>query len=62
MDRDQMVTAVTQAEKNLFVAEFVKKLDIMLLRLEDLQESVEELTEKINDAMTDRYGTGYSSN
>ena len=51
---------MTKAEKSLLSAEVAVKLDYILRKLEDQQDSIEELVEKINDAMTDRYGTGYS--
>ena len=59
MDRDQ-VAAVTKAETSLLAVELTVKIDLILKRLENQQEAIEELTEKINDAMIDRYGTGYS--
>ena len=59
MDQDQ-VAAVTKAEKTLLEVTLSAKIDLLIKRVEDQQEAIEELTEKINDAMTDRYGTGYS--
>ena len=56
MDRDEG----TGAPGNLLITEVLSRFDLIIKKLEDQQDSIEELIEKINDAMTDRYGTGYS--
>ena len=56
MDRDQLI----KDPQTPLQGDLSQKLDVIIRRLEDQQEAIEELTEKINDAMIDRYGTGYS--
>ena len=55
MDRDGNVNPAAATVQTI-----LNKLDLLIKRVEDQQESIDELVEKINDAMVDRYGSGYS--
>lgn len=56
MDRDGNVNPLADTVEQ----QILYKIDTLIKRVEDQKESIDELVEKINDAMTDRYGVGYS--